>query len=30
MITYTQLEEEDDLEKPGDAELSRRAWPAQG
>ena len=28
MIAYTKLEEEDKLEKPGDAELARRTWPA--
>ena len=27
MIAYTKLEEEDDLEKPSDAELAQRSWP---
>ena len=30
MVEYTNLEEEDELEKPGDAELERRMWPTAG
>jgi len=30
MISYSKLEIEDELEKPGDAELERRMWPVNG
>ena len=30
MITYTNIEQESDLEKPGDSELERRVWPNSG
>ena len=30
MISYTNIEQESDLEKPGDAELERRVWPSSG
>lgn len=30
MVEYTNLEEEDELVKPGDAELERRMWPTAG
>ena len=30
MFAYTQLEEEDDLVKPNDADLERRMWPSIG
>ena len=30
MVEYTNIEEEDELEKPGDAELERRMWPTAG
>ena len=30
MVEYTYLEEEDQLEKPGDIELERRMWPTTG
>ena len=30
MISYTNIEQESDLEKPGDAELERKIWPNSG
>ena len=30
MVEYTNLEEEDQLEMPGDAELKRKSWPTAG
>ena len=30
MVEYTNLEEEDQLERPGDAELERHMWPTAG
>ena len=30
MILYTDIEQEGELEKPGDAELERRVWPSSG
>ena len=30
MVEYTYLEEEDQLERPGDIELERRMWPTAG
>ena len=30
MVEYTNLEEEDQLERPGDTELERRMWPTAG
>ena len=30
MVEYTNLEEEDELGRPGEAELERRMWPTAG